>query len=73
MGVVRGIVSWFSVVLLVLGVFFGVLGHQKTAAEPDSGAETIIVDINGGGDYISIQEAIDNANSGDTIYVWQPS
>jgi parallel beta-helix repeat protein len=32
--------------------------------------ETIIVDINGTGDYTSIQDAIDNANEGDTIEVW---
>ena len=30
----------------------------------------IIVDINGSGNYTSIQDAIDSANSGDTIFVW---
>jgi len=33
-------------------------------------AETIYVDDDGGADYTSIQDAIDNANSGDTIYVY---
>jgi parallel beta-helix repeat protein len=33
-------------------------------------AAAIIVDLNGNGDYTSIQEAIDNANPGDIIYVW---
>ncbi|MCD4747022.1 MAG: right-handed parallel beta-helix repeat-containing protein [Bacteroidales bacterium] len=30
----------------------------------------IIVDINGGGNYLSIQEGINNANSGDTVLVY---
>jgi parallel beta-helix repeat protein len=33
-------------------------------------AQTLYVDINGGGNYTSIQDAINSANSGDTIRVW---
>ena len=35
-----------------------------------SASNNIYVDLKGHGDYTSIQTAIDNANSGDTIYVW---
>ncbi len=35
-----------------------------------SAGKVIIVDINGTGNYTSIQAAINNASSGDTIYVW---
>jgi len=37
---------------------------------PTIKADSYIVDINGGGDYTSIQEAINNANTGDTINIW---
>ena len=33
-------------------------------------ADTIVVDVNGNGDYTTIQDGIDNASDGDTIYVW---
>lgn len=33
--------------------------------------DDIIVDVNGSGDYTTIQQGIDNASSGDTIYVYQ--
>ncbi len=33
-------------------------------------AENIIVDINGNGNYTEIQDAVDNASSGDNITVW---
>jgi len=34
-------------------------------------ADTIIVDVNGSGDYDNILDAIDNSSSGDTIEVWE--
>ncbi len=37
---------------------------------PGAQAAAIIVDSNGGGNYTKIQDAIDAANPGDTIYVW---
>ena len=41
------------------------LGQQLTPA----GAAVITVDSNGGGNYSSIQEAVNNAQNGDTILV----
>lgn len=38
--------------------------------EPPGPTEWIYVDDSGGADYTSIQEAIDNANDGDTVYVY---
>ena len=43
---------------------------NQNISEQKSGGNIIIVDINGSGDYTSIQKAIDSASSGDTIYVW---
>jgi hypothetical protein len=34
-----------------------------------AGAMTITVNSSGGGDYMRIQDAIDNASAGDTIFV----
>jgi pectin methylesterase-like acyl-CoA thioesterase len=36
-----------------------------------SSAATIYVDDDGGADYVTIQEAINNASAGDTVYVYE--
>ena len=46
-------------------ILFLVLGTTVTQA----GAAVITVDTNGGGNYTSIQEAVDKAQNGDTILV----
>jgi pectin methylesterase-like acyl-CoA thioesterase len=49
----------------------GKINSSHTAArESIRSGNNIIVDSNGGGDYKTIQAAIDNASSGDSIYVW---
>jgi len=50
------------VALLLIGIF-AIPGNVQ-------GAETIVVDANGNGDYTTIQAAIDAAAIGDTIEVW---
>ena len=68
----KGLVSIYLVFSLIT-VGFTIL--PSSHGQPDPGgaraAKTYIVDISGGGDFTSIQEAIDNASSGDTIYVWE--
>ena len=55
--------------LISLGLM-GVLILEGFLNTGNASAATIIVDKNGNGDYTTIQEAIDNASFGDTIYVW---
>lgn len=45
-------------------------GETTVLAIPQEPSEWIYVDDDGGADYTSIQEAIDNSNDGDTIYVY---
>jgi len=45
-------------------VFFAMQGATARGA-------TIVVDVNGNGDYTTIQDGIDNATEGDTIQVWE--
>ena len=54
-------------ILLALGLLFVLLLSARTPAE----AATVVVDGNGNGDFTSIQDAIDNANEGDTLRVWE--
>ena len=52
----------FFLLFLLLCSFWGIIGNNRTVlAEPS----TIVVPD----DYVSIQEAIDNALNGDTIFV----
>jgi len=53
--------------VLVLVLFFGAFLLIGGKVE----ARTITVDVDGEGDYIRIQDAIDNATDGDTIRVWE--
>ncbi|MHC4537296.1 MAG: pectinesterase family protein, partial [Planctomycetota bacterium] len=67
-GVVRGIKALIIVLTLVLIPFFSIQGYSKPVVG-HHWPKTIVVDINGSGEYTSIHEAIDNADDGDTIYV----
>jgi parallel beta-helix repeat protein len=62
-------ISSISVVLvLVISMMVGVdLGFEVV---PRASGTTIYVDDDGGADYTSIQDALDHANDGDTIYVY---
>jgi len=53
------------VVVIILGVLFIVVSKGNSAE-----AETHVVDINGNGDYEEIQDAVDAADGGDVIRVW---
>jgi len=53
--------------ILVLQLIFTNLGYSEKINQTTN--NTIIVDIKGQGDYISIQKAIDNAKTGSIIYV----
>jgi parallel beta-helix repeat protein len=54
-----------KLILNALAIFFLILGIVTTTA----GAAVITVDSNGGENYTSIQEAVNNAQNGDTILV----
>ena len=56
--------------LAIVTLFVLVTAVFTLTVPTNVGATTIIVDINGGGQYTSIQAAIDNATPGDTIRIW---
>ena len=58
--------AFFSsiIILILIGSIFIVGSHNSVYGE------TLYVDDDGGADYTSIQDAIDNASDGDTIYVY---
>ena len=57
------------VLLLISGIPLLVDSNVEGEITPTRGI-TITVDQNGGGDYIKIQDAIDNASDGDQIRIW---
>ena len=70
-----GLKRWLISIYLVFSLItVGFITFPDSHGQPDPGgtrtAQTYIVDINGGGDFTSIQEAIDYTGEGDTIYVW---
>ena len=65
----RGTITWLLIISLVVVGFIGLLGDSCEAVEVRGNKDTIIVDINGDGDYTSIQEAINKSVHGGTIYV----
>lgn len=58
--------------ILIFVGFIGLFTYQGIFDDDFtvSAGKDIFVDSKGHGNYITIQEAIDNASSGDTIYVW---
>ncbi|HJT20728.1 MAG TPA: pectinesterase family protein [Nitrospira sp.] len=51
-------------------VFFASLDVSLSAQEPvAAGAKTIVVALDGSGDFTSLQEAVDHAQKGDTVFV----
>ena len=68
---IKGIISLCIIFLLIIVEFNGLLffGELIDSNKIKVKAE-IIVDINGNGNYTSIQAAIDNASNGKTIYIW---
>ena len=67
---INRVITIFLIISLITGVFIGLLFFNNIIYEGTVGGETIIVDSSGSGDYNSIQEAIDAAGTGDSIYVW---
>jgi len=53
----------FSFILILVGFTLFILFCENAKAE------TLTVDDDGGADYLSIQDAVDNASSGDTVFV----
>jgi parallel beta-helix repeat protein len=67
------IVSSFIILSLITSGFIGILVFHGILDEGNWSAEAATIRYVGGtgpGNYTKIQEAIDNANPGDTIYVW---
>ena len=64
------IISLILIWGLLWGAFIGLMVFDGIRDEPNVEAMTLIVDINGGGNYTSIQNAVDNATAGDTIRVY---
>ena len=62
--------SIILIFIIVIAGFFGLLVFEGIIDEIGVDAATIIVDYQGHGDYLRIQDAIKNASSGDTINVW---
>lgn len=65
-------ISIYIIFLLVSSSLFGIFLFEDLVVNEISvsGAKSIIVDINGNGNYTSIQAAINNSSAGDTIHVW---
>lgn len=56
------------IIQVSLACFIGIL--VLLVGSPSCSAETRIVDVNGNGDYTSLQEAINASSPGDTLKVW---
>ena len=65
----RGIITVYIIIILLSGGFTGSLIIKGPETVGSVQAAFIYVDSLGGGQYTSIQEAIDNATVGDTIVV----
>jgi parallel beta-helix repeat protein len=69
----NGLISVYVIFALVTAGFIGLLVFEGILDKPGVTATTRIVDINGGGSYTKIQDAINASNNGDTIRVWAGS
>jgi len=58
--------SFGIICLLVLSGFFGILNFENDGVK----AKTLYVGGSGGGNYTSIQKAVEAASTGDTVYVY---
>jgi len=61
--------SW-QIILPAL-IALGVVAVLAGLFAEEGAARTITVDDDGEGDYVTIQDAVDNATAGDTIRVWE--
>jgi hypothetical protein len=63
--------KWFYFSLLVFITVFGFWGFSRAWAEegPLLGPRTLVVALDGTGDFVSLQEAVDAAKKGDTVFV----
>ncbi len=66
----KRIISIYIILILIITGFIGILLFNESMKDGGVEAATIIVDWNGGGDYKKIQDAINAAKAGDSIYVW---
>ena len=68
------VLKWFSRSLLSLIAALGFWGFGLVRADegPPLGPRTIVVALDGTGDYVSLQEAVDAAKKGDTVEVVAP-
>ncbi len=67
----RIITVWLTIILIsnfLVGIDFSFMNLSSPAGQTEGA--NIIVDCNGKQDYARIQAGINNANPGDTIYVW---
>ena len=62
--------SIYLIIALVTLGFTGILVFEGIVDTGCVEAKTIVVDINGNGNYTTIQAAIDNASAGDTVRIW---
>ena len=66
----ESIISIYIILALLTAGFVGMLIFEGVVDDAGVEANTIIVDIGGGGAYVKIQDAIDNASDVDTIQVY---
>ena len=57
-------IVWIGLMVVLVGVV------ALLSLSSECSATDIVVDVGGDGDYLTIQEGIDNSSDGDTIYVW---
>jgi len=63
--------KWFYFSLLVFIIVFGFWGFSRAWADegPLLGPRTLVVALDGTGEFVSLQEAVDAAKKGDTVFV----
>jgi hypothetical protein len=61
--------KWVMILGFIVAVEFSSFGLVLADEGPLPGPRTIVVALDGTGDYVSLQEAVDTANKGDTVFV----